>query len=291
MNIKKSLLLLSMFSLSSISYSEEVKLESLDFLIKEEPKIIDNINLKDLDFGINESDDELLRIRKLEQIISKLDKTFSNAKISKLKEIDDLYEIKNGKTTMYITKDGKYIIPTIAKIKDNSFEDIQLDKKKELISKRLSEIPESDLIKYHTEDAILDIYVFSDYTCPYCRKLHEELFKIKDLKINVNYIPYPRNGVDDKPAILGLQKIICSDDPAKSFDEAFSNPREYVRSLNSMNTNCFKGKEILHNSLIMGDEFDVKGTPYIFTKDGDYLGGWRDFETFRSLVEINRSNK
>lgn len=297
---KRNLIALSIFSLFSISTVSASSLESLNLNVeKKEESVVDYSNLDFSVIDIDTEENALLiaedeKTSELRNVIESLDSEFKNAEIKPLKEIEGLYEVSNEKTTLYITEDGKYIIPMISKVVGNSFENIQKQKKEEKISKRLKEIPEENMVKYTANKSVpfkAKIYVFSDFTCPYCKRMHKEVLNINNLGIEVNYIPYPRNGTIDKPALLGLQKIMCSTSPTLEFDQAFLDPREYVKGINAINSSCISGKRALHESLTMGDEFSVTGTPYIFTEDGAFLGGWNGINTFIQKLNLELSKE
>ncbi len=291
---------LSIISALSFSNASASELESLDFNVeKKKEEVVDysdmNFDIIDLNTKENEElikEDE--KITKLRKIISDIDPKFGNAEIKELKEIDGFYQVSNEKTTLYITEDGKHIIPVISKVIGNKFEDIQKEKDESKIAADLKEISPENMVKYSAAKNVplrTKLYVFSDFTCPYCKRMHNELLTITNMGVEVNYIPYPRNGTVDQPALLGLQRIMCSTTPTLEFDSAFLDPKKYVQGINAINAACIGGKRALHNSLTLGDKFKVNGTPYIFTEDGAFIGGWHGINTFTQKLtsELKRA--
>lgn len=61
------------------------------------------------------------------------------------------------------------------------------------------------------EKAVLN--VFTDSSCPYCKKLHEEVSKLQEAGISVHYIPYPRGG-SRGPGYQELKQVWCAKDKA-----------------------------------------------------------------------------
>lgn len=279
--------------LSSLNFdknieSDEKKIESED----NELNLV-NLSLIDLDEIISpELFKEDSKIKEIQAMIEKLDKKYKNSKIQKIKEIEGFYEVYNNGKTMYISEDGKYLIPKIAKVYGNTFEDIQKEKKENKYSELLNEYPEDMTILYPSTVKKTDtIYVFSDFTCPYCRRMHNEMESINRMGIEVKYLPYPRNGTRDQPAILGLQKIACSDTPYIEFNKAFEDPKRYVQGITMLDSSCLKGKQSIHNSLTLGDKVGVRGTPFILNSDGVYLGGWKGINTFKLMYESEVQRK
>lgn len=279
--------------LSNYDFSKKIEKES------EENKAIEE-NIEDLDLSVIDLDEilspDLLeedeKIKELRVIIEKLDSNYKNARISKMDEFDLFYEVKSKGKTLYITEDGKYIVPTIAKIYGSNFEDIQKEKKEIEIKKLIEDYDKGLTVSYPATTKKIDtIYAFSDFTCPVCRRLHSELDTINEMGIEVIYIPYPRMGSKDKPALLGLQKIMCSSKPYEEFDLAFQNPKSFVRSITSINSNCSTGKIAIHESLTLGDKVDLRGTPLIYSENGVYLGGWKGINTFKMMYEAQTKRK
>lgn len=247
-----------------------------------------NISVLDLDI-----DKDLLKedekIKELRAIIKKVDYNYKDSVITKLDEIEGFYEVQNGKKTLYISEDGKYIIPTIAKVVGSGFEDIQKERKRLRMQKFLEtevEMNKKYLVTYPaTSEKRMTLYVFSDFTCPFCKRLHDNMVYINSMGIEVNYIPYPRGGVRDKNALVGLQKIMCSDNKTEEFDKAFLHPKSYSINGQGANPNCLEGKTALHKALTWGDSVELHATPYILSEQGQFLGGFRDFETFQIIAE------
>lgn len=139
------------------------------------------------------------------------------------------------------------------------------------------------------EKQIAKIYVFSDFTCPYCKKLHDAIPDLTRLGVDVYYIPFPRNSMNDMQAVKGLQRIICTPSQVTAFNEAFENPKKYA--LDSIkdpakNLTCPEAIDILsfHN---YADILGVKGTPTIFTEDGSRIVGYNNATQF--AIELKQA--
>ncbi|MGR5451390.1 thioredoxin fold domain-containing protein [Vibrio sp. PNB22_3_1] len=76
-------------------------------------------------------------------------------------------------------------------------------------------------VVYQAQNEKARITVFTDFTCPWCTKVHEELDQYLAAGVTVEYVPYPRNGEDDEVARV-MSGILKSDDPNKAFNMAFA---------------------------------------------------------------------
>ncbi|HHI77024.1 MAG TPA: DsbC family protein, partial [Gammaproteobacteria bacterium] len=114
------------------------------------------------------------------------------------------------------------------------------------------------------ERAAID--VFTDTSCPYCRKLHAEVPKLQENGITVRYVPYPRGGVRG-PGYEGLRKVWCADDSAQAMTQAKRD------RLAEGSTDC-KRAELVDQGYRLGNRLGIKGTPTIFLPDGTRIGGY-----------------
>ena len=147
----------------------------------------------------------------------------------------------------------------------------------------------SDSIAYYpakTDKVISSIYVFSDFTCPYCKKFHQDLDNINKAGIEVFYIPFPRKSLSDTLVVRGLQKIICSDNRADTFNIAFINPNGFVNSVKNDEISCPKSINIMDFNNY-GSEMNIQGTPAIITKNGSMIHGYNGALEFVTELKKN----
>ncbi len=200
--------------------------------------------------------------------------------------VPEYYQIisKNG-SKVYTDKEvSKFISGDLIIVENNNLKNITKQENR-LRNKKI--IDEIDL-KYHqslthypntNDKKIASIYVFSDFTCPYCKKMHQNLKEFNSLGIEVYYIPFPRNTMEDVRAVKGLQKIMCAKDKRSAFDEAFSDPKAYAFQSVKENIACPEAIDILslHN---YADSLGVQGTPTAFTSNGSKISGFNSAESF-----------
>ena len=65
------------------------------------------------------------------------------------------------------------------------------------------------------------ITVFTDITCGYCHKLHEQMADYNALGITVRYLAFPRQGLESD-AEKEMKAIWCAKDKNKAFDDVMA---------------------------------------------------------------------
>ena len=274
MKIKNILLTILLSTGASSAFAESSVETTIDLSLK-------NLNLDNIKLPVI---NKLTTEEHLQMVINQVDSKYKRAEIKELKELKGIYSIKKNDKTIYISKDGNYIIPMVVKTENGIFESLAniQDKKDRAIN--LAKMKEIGVVNYPATNKKLEIFVFSDYTCPFSKNMNNELLELNNMGIDVNYIPYPRHGTSNKSILNGFKKIICSDTPNLEFEKAFASPKEYIKNVTIMETQCKKANDILNESLLLGDKFNVQGTPYIYLSDGTFLGGWTGIETFKKIL-------
>jgi len=95
---------------------------------------------------------------------------------------------------LYVTEDGKHII-------QGPMYDVSgaspVNVTNQLLMKHLNAL-EKEMIIYKAPQEKHVITVFTDITCGYCHKLHEEMKDYNALGITVRYLAFPRQGLDSQ---------------------------------------------------------------------------------------------
>lgn len=122
------------------------------------------------------------------------------------------------------------------------------------------------------------IAVFSDPTCPYCKKLHEYVPELQEAGVTVYHLFYNRsmapNTLNDPKVVKvnsALESAWCSEDPNESIDslyDGYSIPPATCEA--SEEKIEFPGNE----HYLMGRIIDMSGTPYTITEDGIIIPGF-----------------
>lgn len=218
--------------------------------------------------------------------LTRIDPHFAEYKIENA-NFKDLYKIYKDEDVLYTDKDVSFLIfGKIVKVDKNNFMTMLGEEEmKEKNLAILNKYDKSDFVKYQAKgDKKISLYVFSDITCPYCRKFHQYVDVLNQNGIEINYIPFPRNGLQDIKTVQSLKKVYCSSNPQEEFTKAFENPKLYINNTKAEETVCAKADKI-NQFYQYADELKVVGTPAIFTENGAYISGFDDISNFTKKIK------
>lgn len=199
---------------------------------------------------------------------------FDHVQRSSVKEVrttpvPGIFQVKTGDSYLYITANGKYAFTTMYDLENNtSLTKLQLQRDN---TKILSELKDEDLIVYPAkgeQKAVLTI--FTDTSCPYCTKLHNQIPFLQEKGVKIRYAAFPRGGKRG-PGFKTLSKVFCSEDKKKALDTAFMNK--------PVTTNCDNDKQIL-SMYKKGIKLGINGTPASFLESGKEISGYMPAEKF-----------
>lgn len=109
------------------------------------------------------------------------------------------------------------------------------------------------------------INVFTDITCGFCRKLHQEVPDLLAAGVEVRYFGYPRQGLGTDSEAL-LKTAFCSDNQGKALTDL-----KAMKDLPKISCNTHP----VATHFQLGNDFGVRGTPAIIFSDGTMLPGYR----------------
>lgn len=137
-----------------------------------------------------------------------------------------------------------------------------------------------DMIVYPAKNEKHVVTVFTDITCGYCRKMHEQIDDYNDKGITVRYLAYPRAGVKDQAGrysqgFKDLLSIWCHEDPALALTKAKSGSNVAARV-------CDKPIEAEFD---FGRQVGVTGTPAIILANGMMVPGYQEPSKLFALLE------
>ena len=220
----------------------------------------------------------LVSCAKKDEVDLDIRKTVSNAYpdvvIDEIKKIDDnFHEIIINKQIYYATNDGKYLIVGNV-INLNTKESITENTK---MNQRLSIIDSIDMknfmiFKPKKTDHILTI--FTDTSCPYCQKLHNEIPDLLENNIEIRYVLFSRNG-NDVDAYNQLVSAWCSADKVDALEDLFAG--DILDDI----SNC---ENPIARNFDYAGSLSVEGTPTIFLEDGRIIPGYQNYENILAFI-------
>lgn len=128
-------------------------------------------------------------------------------------------------------------------------------------------------IEFKSEKEKYVINVFTDATCGYCRKLHNEMDILNDLGITVRYLAFPRQGLNSK-VYRDAVSIWCSDNPQQAMTKAKAGN-------NIASTSC---ENEVAEQFNFGKAIGVNGTPNIILPDGTVIPGYQPAQALLSAL-------
>lgn len=174
---------------------------------------------------------------------------------------------------LYVTEDGKHFIQ--GPLYDVSgAQPVNVTNK--LLVGKLSAL-EKEMIVYKAPQEKHVITVFTDITCGYCHKLHEEMKDYNALGITVRYLAFPRQGLQSQTE-NDMKGIWCAKDPKKAFDAAMKG-ETVTGGTCDMN---------IANHYNLGVLFGIQGTPAIVLSNGTVIPGYQGPKEMKQMLDAHQ---
>jgi len=167
-----------------------------------------------------------------------------------------------GSQMIYVSDDGKYLL-------QGTLYDAQ--NKRDLTATRLAvdhkrkvdAVPLNKRIVFAPDKPKYKITVFTDIDCGYCRKLHSQIAEYNKRGIEVDYLFFPRSGLNS-PSFDKAVSVWCAADRNAEFTAAKAGKTPPPA----------KCENPVGEEYRLGAEVGVDGTPTVFAPDGTKIGGY-----------------
>ncbi len=181
--------------------------------------------------------------------------------------IDDIWQVKLQNRYLYLVEGGKYAIVGDLINLENGQNLTDIARRDQAID-AISKYQEKDLIVFMPEgDVKTTLNIFTDTSCPYCRKLHKEVPQLTAAGIKVRYFPYPR-GADKGPGYETLKSVWCAEDRNKAMTDAKNDVTENLPA-----GDC-EAANIVDRGYGTGNQIGIAGTPALFKESGEKIEGY-----------------
>ena len=182
-------------------------------------------------------------------------------------QIENLFIVDIGDLQpIYVSKNGEFFFyGELYAVNGNTLQNTTKDeinlKRKSILDKALSK---DDFISFKSMNEKYRVTIFTDVDCGYCRKFHNEIKDFNDLGITVNYVAFPRSGLDS----ISYNKIVtawCSKDPKNILTKM----KQGIDVELSMCQN-----HPVETHFLLGQKIGITGTPAIIKSNGELLPGY-----------------
>ncbi|OJF70501.1 thiol:disulfide interchange protein [Alteromonas sp. V450] len=177
--------------------------------------------------------------------------------------VSGLVQVSTNRGLFYVSEDGGYLLQArVFNIDENMRNETEIA----LSSMRQESVRamEEASISFKAKDEKYVINVFTDISCGYCRKLHNEIGQLNDAGITVNYLAFPRAGLNSQN-YDDMVSVWCAENPQKAITEAKAG--ENVASASCTNK--------VAEQYMLGQKLGVNGTPNIILPDGTLIPGYQ----------------
>ncbi|NDJ56474.1 bifunctional protein-disulfide isomerase/oxidoreductase DsbC [Enterobacteriaceae bacterium 4M9] len=171
---------------------------------------------------------------------------------------------------LYLSQDGKYLVQGPVYDVSGS-QPVNITNK--LLMGKLNAL-EKEMIVYKAAQEKHVITVFTDITCGYCHKLHEEMSDYNALGITVRYLAFPRQGVNSQ-AEKDMKSIWCAKDRNKAFDAAIKGSPVTAASCDLD----------IKKHYALGVQFGIQGTPAVLLTDGTLIPGYQGPKDMKAFLD------
>ncbi|GAB56298.1 thiol:disulfide interchange protein DsbC [Glaciecola punicea ACAM 611] len=177
--------------------------------------------------------------------------------------VPGLKQVFTNRGLFYVSDNGEFFLQ--ARVY-NITQGVEDETENALKSVRLEGVErfKDSAIEFKADKEKYVINVFTDTTCGYCRKLHNEMDQLNDLGITVRYLAWPRAGINSK-VYDDTVSIWCSQDPHQAITDAKAGKP----------VNDAKCKNQVAEQFKFGQQIGVSGTPNIIMPDGSVVPGYQ----------------
>lgn len=213
---------------------------------------------------------------KTTEISNQLKKTLPEISIDSIQTtpLPGIYQLNSGPNVIYVSEDGRFIISGDIIDVNNERQNITEIARKKVRASSLA-AARKDAISFAPANPKHRIVVFTDIDCGYCRKLHNDVAKLNEMGIAVDYLAFPRGG-PSSPTFDKMVTVWCSPDKQAALSDAKAGkPLKEQICVNHHIDEQFKF------GLMMG----ISGTPTIILEDGTMLPGYLPPDKIKALLQ------
>ncbi len=176
------------------------------------------------------------------------------------------YQAFTDRGIIYVSTDGSKLLHGTLYDMDNQMLNLTEQAMQSLRQAQVQKLRSSGIeFKAKNEKYVVD--VFTDISCGYCRKLHDDIAAYNDLGITIRYFAFPRNG-EKHPTWQQMEQIWCATDQRAAMTES-----KIAGKAPTGTHLCPTAKAVEHHYQL-GQRLGVNGTPALVTEKGQLIPGY-----------------
>lgn len=191
-----------------------------------------------------------------------------------------MYEVilGNGRV-VYASANGEYLLfGDLYQIKGGNIQNLSEKRRDDQRREAIASIDQNDMLRFAPENKAVKatISVFTDVDCGYCRKLHQEVPRLNEMGIAVQYLAFPRAGKGSD----SYNKVVsawCANDRNDALTRL---KRGQMIEAKKCNNNP------VDEHFALGQELGVTGTPALVLDDGRLLPGYLPAERLAATLGV-----
>jgi len=180
--------------------------------------------------------------------------------------LDGIYEVQlNSGDLLYISDDGQYLIAgNLLQLGKEGVTDLTEQTRSQMRRQELQEIAAEEQVVFAAKgETKAIVQIFTDITCPYCVRLHDEVPQLNAAGVEVRYLAFPRQGVNSQ-AYQKLAEVWCADDREEAMNLAKA----------GKDLPAAKCETPVANQFNLARSQGIQGTPAIILPDGQVIPGY-----------------
>ena len=176
--------------------------------------------------------------------------------------IDGYQEVVVSGQVVYVSNDGRYLL-------QGSLFDVEArrDLSQDALAKVRRELmqlaPVEDRIVFAPENPRYTVAVFTAVECTYCQRLHQEIDEYNRLGIAVQYLAFPRQGLEGAD-YRKMVSVWCAEDQQQAMTDAKSGKRVPTKTCDNPIAEQYE----------LALRVGLQGTPLIVTEQGTQMPGY-----------------
>jgi thiol:disulfide interchange protein DsbC len=176
-----------------------------------------------------------------------------------------IYQVAIGTNIAYVTADGRYAFEgELYDLQNGS--NVTEQTRAEARVDLLAAVDPAQMIIFRPKDGAVKhrVMIFTDVDCGYCRQFHRDIDKVTALGIEVDYLSFPRTGPNTE-SWTKAEHVWCAKDRNVALTEA---------KLGGAVPDASCASTPVEAEYNLGHLVGVRGTPAIFSEQGELLGGY-----------------